>query len=143
MHHSSMLDPGLTAELRPNADRIGCRARDVGRSVSLLVTLTRGPAVLVCLANHGATGVVVLFAKVERVDATATPMDQRVAQCRGERVVAAPDEDRISGVGVDLDPELDRRRVILILGPSYVREDTLSRVLEERFKVGLVHEPTE
>jgi len=117
MQHAAMLNVRFRAELLPDGDRLSYRRSNVIRDVGIFVTHQFVPPVFVFLTDICATRVVMLFPKVQRIDATAATVNDGVAQCACERIVTAPDEYGVARVRFDLDAKLNGGRMILIFSP--------------------------
>lgn len=139
MHHTAMLNFRLRAELGPDRDRVCDWCSDVRRLVGLFVTQRLVPAMLVLLANIVAARIVMILAKVQRVDSAAPSVNQRVAQCSRQPVETSLDENGVARIGLDLHAKFHRRRVILVIRPRNVLHDPLGRVIQEGLEICLVH----
>jgi len=102
-----------------------------------MVSVLAQPPVLVLFSNALAGWVVVVGAEIERVNSPRIPMDQRERQCSRHAVEAPVHLKWIAHVRRDLHPELHRWRMVVVLGPAQISDDSLRRIRENDLNLGL------
>lgn len=118
-------------ELLPHPIGIFPAGGDVLWLIGVFVPKLLGPSVLMGLADPLAGRVPVPPAEIESIDPSDRPVDDRKGKRSRDAIPAAPDEHRRVRGRRQRRSELDRRRMVVVLGPCEIAVDPLRWVREE------------
>ena len=107
------------AEFPPNRDRIRNRSRHIGRHMCFFVAVALRPGMLMLLPDLITLRIVMILTKVESIYTSFRLQDERVIQHPGGRIVTSLCKQRPPARRVDVDAELKRRGVFLVVSCSW------------------------